>query len=125
MATGMLNTANAIKQQAPQLQQQDAVLRSGEKTAMLVTGGNAAKVKTFYHQIPGARFIMPDGLELTFMGGQFSTDDEACINELNKVADRGTSMIYTRKPGSLAEVVAKDAKAATAAIEDTSKLTGV
>lgn len=109
MATGMVNTANNMKTAAPV---QDAVLRSGEKTAMQITGTDKSKVKTYYHQLPGARFIMPDGLELTFMGGMFATDDPQIIAELNKVADRHTSMISTKAPGKLEELVAKDAAAA-------------
>lgn len=115
MATGMLNTANAVKDAS--------VLRSGEKVAMLVSAAGGKNAKTFYHQIPGAKFIMPDGLELQFMGGAFTTDDPAIIAELGKIADRGTSMIYTRKPGTLAEVVAKEASAAQTAITDTTALT--
>lgn len=52
--------------------------------------------KMFYHMIPGARFVMPDGLEIIFQGGVFSTADKALIEELSKVADKPTSMIYTK-----------------------------
>lgn len=119
MATGIVSTANAFKNAGTA-----DVLRSGEKAAMLVNAEDKrTPVTTFYHQIPGARFIMPDGLELQFMGGQFTTNDPTIIAELNKIANRGTSMIYTDKPGQLEEVVAKNAEAATTAITDTSKLT--
>ena len=113
MATGMVNTA-AMQQNKPATQPaaQAPVLRSGEKTAMEIAGTDKSKVKTYYHQLPGARFIMPDGLELTFMGGMFATDDPQIIAELNKVADRHTSMISTKAPGNLEELVAKDAAAA-------------
>jgi pyridoxal/pyridoxine/pyridoxamine kinase len=46
--------------------------------------------------IPGANFIMPDGLELKFLGGQFVTEDPDVIEELSKVADKPTSMIFTK-----------------------------
>lgn len=118
MATGIQSTAQSFKEAGTA-----DVLRSGEKASMLITGSNPAAVKTFYHQIPGARFIMPDGLELQFMGGQFSTDDKSIIAELNKIADRGTSMVYTKKPGALAAVVAQNAQAATGAITDTAAVT--
>ncbi len=112
MATGMVNTA-AMQQNKPAAQTQQApVLRSGEKTAMEIAGTDKSKVKTYYHQLPGARFIMPDGLELTFMGGMFATDHEEIIAELEKVADRPASMITRRAPGSLAALVAQNAEAA-------------
>ena len=113
MATGMVNTA-AMQQNKPATQPaaQAPVLRSGEKTAMEIAGTDKSKVKTYYHQLPGARFIMPDGLELTFMGGMFATDHEEIIAELEKVADRPASMITRRAPGSLAALVAQNAEAA-------------
>ena len=46
--------------------------------------------------IPRANFIMPDGLELKFLGGQFVTEDPEVIEELGKVADKPTSMIFTK-----------------------------
>jgi hypothetical protein len=46
--------------------------------------------------IPGANFIMPDGLEIKFLGGQFVTEDPDVIEELSKVADKPTSMIFTK-----------------------------
>lgn len=113
MATGMVNTA-ALQQNKPAQQpaEQAPVLRSGEKTAMEIAGTDKSKVKTYYHQLPGARFIMPDGLELTFMGGMFATDHPEIISELEKVADRPASMITRRAPGALADMVAKEAAAA-------------
>jgi len=53
--------------------------------------------KAFYHMVPGARSVMPDGLEIVFQGGVFSTADPEIIAELEKVADRPTSMIYTKR----------------------------
>lgn len=113
MATGMVNTS-AMQQNKPASQPaaQAPVLRSGEKTAMEIAGSDKSKIKTYYHQLPGARFIMPDGLELTFMGGMFATDRPEIIAELDKVVDRPASMICSHAPGALAEMVAKDATAA-------------
>jgi len=115
----MVNTSNAVS-----TTQTPGVLRTGEKVATALSSLQSKDAKTFYHQIHGARFIMPDGLELVFLGGQFTTDEPSIISELSKVADRGTSMIYSRKPGALAEAIAKDAEAVKSAIQDTSANSG-
>lgn len=73
------------------------VLRSGESLSTTVEALTDKNAKTFYHMVPGARFIMPDGLELRFLGGQFTTADPGIIAELNKVTDKPTSMIYGKK----------------------------
>lgn len=59
--------------------------------------------KTYYHRIDGARFIMPSGKDITFAGGFFNTETimDAGLRaqveeELNKVADQPSSMIYTK-----------------------------
>jgi hypothetical protein len=54
-------------------------------------------MKTFFHRVPGARFILPDGKDVCFIDGSFSTLDEKIIDELNKVANVPSSMIYTTK----------------------------
>lgn len=71
------------------------LLRSGESVASTPAGIKDGK--TFYHTIPGARFVMPDGLELQFLGGQFSTADADQIAELEKVANKPASMIFTKR----------------------------
>lgn len=68
--------------------------------------------KTFYHMVPGASFIMPDGLQIVFLGGQFVTTDKEIIRELTAVADKMSSMIYTRK--EVAEAVTNMAATAAA-----------
>lgn len=70
------------------------VLRAGET---ITTSAAAFKDgKTFYHTVPGARFVMPDGLTIIFMGGVFTTNDKEIIAELDRVADRPASQIYTK-----------------------------
>lgn len=88
-----------------------AVLRSGESIASTVDAIKDKNAKTFHHMIAGARFVMPDGLEIKFLGGQFVTNDAKIIAELNKVADKTTSMIFTRKEVAAA-VTANATKAA-------------
>ena len=91
MAVGMTNSAavqNAATEKSP-------VLRSGEVVASSMHALKNPNARVFHHMIPGANFIMPDGLEIKFLGGQFVTEDPAVIEELAKVADKPTSLIFT------------------------------
>lgn len=87
MAVGTVSSQSA--------QPQAATLRSGESVASTPAGIKSGK--TYFHTIPGARFVMPDGLELQFLGGQFATADEQQIAELDKIANKPSSMIYTKR----------------------------
>lgn len=108
MATGTVSSASS---------QQNAgtVIRAGEQLATTPQALKSAKGKTYYHMAPGARFVMPDGLEVIFMGGQITTDDADVIAELDRVANKPTSMIYTKQDALVAaaatmtQQVAKDA----------------
>ena len=74
--------------------------------------------RVYHHMVPGARFVLPDGLEVRFMGGVFTTQDPEIISELDKVVDKHASMIYTKK--TVAESVAKDVAAVAAdAVQNT------
>ena len=77
------------------------------------------KVKTYHHMVVGAKFMMPDGLEVQFLGGQFVTADPEIIAELDRVADKPASMIYTKK-----EVVASVTQLMSAAAADAAKSAG-
>lgn len=88
MATGMVSSAHALQNTAP-------VLRAGEKLASSPRALADKNSRIFRHMVPGARFVMPDGLEILFMGGQFVTNDPEIIEELDKVANKASSMIYT------------------------------
>lgn len=105
MATGMTNTATNNK----------AVLRAGEQLASTPQALKDPNAKVFRHMIPGARFVMPDGLEIIFLGGQFSTADADVIAELSKVANKPTSMIYTEKAAAEAAIAQQKQAAADAA----------
>ena len=87
MATGMANSTTF----APK-----AVLRVGEVATTSVAALADKNAKTYHHMVKGARFIMPDGLELVFMGGVFTTADPEICAELDKVANKASSMIYTQ-----------------------------
>ena len=92
MAVGMTNSAavqNATTEKSP-------VLRSGEVVASSMQALKNPNARVFHHMIPGANFIMPDGLEIKFLGGQFVTDDPDVIAELEKIADKPTSMVFTK-----------------------------
>jgi hypothetical protein len=83
------------------------VLKSGELAPSVPKDKTA---KSYYHMVRGARFVMPDGLEVVFRGGIFTTKDPEIIAELDKVADRPASMVYTKN--ETAEAVLAAAKAA-------------
>jgi hypothetical protein len=115
MAVGIVSSA--AKQQlpaaAPVIEPTSTalVLRSGEKQASTQAALADPNAATYYHRIPGARFIMPDGLELQFLGGRFVTHDPAIVAELNKIANRSTSMIFTEQAGIEAVTAAEKALA--------------
>jgi hypothetical protein len=106
MATGTQSSAQS------QTASQPAALRSGETLATTLEAAKDPKAKTYYHRTPGAKFVMPDGLELIFLGGQFSTTDAEIIRELNKVVDKPASMIYSARaaePDASMKQAAEDA----------------
>lgn len=90
MAVGMTNSSHALNKP------QAATIRSGEVVASNMQAIKNPNARVFHHMIPGANFIMPDGLEIKFLGGQFVTDDPAVIAELEAVADKPSSMIFTK-----------------------------
>lgn len=110
MATGALSSRN-------QLTTADAptVLRSGEKQASTPEALKDPKAKVFYHHIPGAKFIMPDGLELQFLAGRLVTTDPVIIAELDKIANKSTSLISTSQAAQAATTTAENQVAAEAA----------
>lgn len=83
------------------------ILKSGEVAPSVPKDKTA---KTYYHTVRGAKFVMPDGLEVIFRGGMFTTKDAEIIAELDKIADRPASMVYTKT--ETAEAIAAAAKAA-------------
>lgn len=117
MATGMVSS-QAVQQNAQAAA--PAVLRAGEKVATSAAAIKDPKAKTFRHMIPGAKFVMPDGLEVQFLGGSFTTSDPAIIAELSAVANKGTSMIYTQQEAAVA-VQAMQTKAAADAADTAGK----
>lgn len=84
MAVGMLSS------QAPQ------VLRVGESVASSPKALADKNARVYHHMVHGARFIMPDGLEIQFLGGVYATTDPAEIFELDRIANKSSSMIFTQ-----------------------------
>lgn len=105
-----MNAVDAAKARvAQQLRDQEeaalsssGILRSGETQTTTQDALKDPNAKTYYHMVPGARFIMPNGLAVRFLGGMFCTNDPEIIAELNKVADRNASQIYTKSEAKLA-----------------------
>lgn len=111
MATGTVNSSMTLNN-----------LRSGERAASSPAALRDPKAKVYHHMVPGAKFVMPDGLELIFLGGQYATTDAEQIAELDKIADRSTSMIYTKR--EVAAAVSAQADSAAAAASDTAGTVG-
>lgn len=91
MATGMVSSAQNLDKLPAA-----TVLRSGERIATSASALKDPNAVTYHHMVPGARFVMPDGLEIIFMGGHFTTADPRIIAELNQVANKSTTLIYTK-----------------------------
>lgn len=90
-----------------------ATIRSGETAPQASPAVMKNQLtKTYHHMVKGAKFMMPDGLEVQFLGGVFTTADPEIISELDLIANRPASMVYTK-----AEVV-EAVKALTAAAAD-------
>ena len=118
MAVGAVSSAHSLQNlgaAAPHPEQQ--VLRSGEVLATTAAALKDPKSKVYRHMIPGANFMMPDGLELKFLGGQFITSDPEIIKQLDAVANKTASMIYTDT--GVAESIKQGQKAAASEAADT------
>lgn len=85
----------AAKQRLQANTEAAGTLRSGEMAENVVNPEviSQGKTKTYFHQVPGANFYMPDGLRVQFFGGQFTTDDLEIIRELDKVTNKPTSLV--------------------------------
>ena len=99
-----------------------AILRSGESIGSTPEALKDPEAKTFYHSVPGAKFIMPDGLELVFFGGQLTTNDPEIIQQLSAVANKATSMIFTKREDT-AVMSVQAARAAADAADTAGKAT--
>ena len=106
-AQARLAAANAQAAQTP-------VIRTGETVTSTAAG---LKGKVYYHRVPGARTHLPDGLEIVFLGGMFATEDESIIAELDKIADKASSGIFTSS--AIAENLLSQERKAAADAADT------
>lgn len=119
MAVGAVSSAHSLQNLGAGQQQEPQVLRSGESVSTTAAALKDPKAKVYRHMIPGANFIMPDGLEINFLGGQFVTSDPEIIRQLDAVANKTSSMIYTEV------VVAENIKQGQkAAADDAASTTG-
>jgi len=98
---------------------QQKTLVAGEKLATTQAALKSSKSKTYYHQTPGANFFMPNGLQIQFLGGSFTTEEPEIIAELDAVADKSASMITSdrKRQAVLAEQELAPAKEVTAAAQ--------
>ena len=107
MAVGTVSSQQTTAAAAKQ-----PTLAVGVQVASSLAGVQSGK--TYYHRVPGARTHLPDGREIVFLGGMFSTTDPDIIAELDRVADQTTSMIFTAKTGVENTKAAEDKVAADA-----------
>ena len=92
-----------------------SVLHAGTQLVSSKAAIASKTSKTYYHLIPGAKFILPTGLEIVFLGGVYITDDPAQIAELNAVVNVPGSMVHDNPDSIAAQVF--DRAAALAAAE--------
>ena len=120
MAIGAVSSRQILQNiQAPEA---PAVLRSGESMGSTPEALKDPRAKTYYHSVHGAKFIMPDGLELVFFGGQLTTNDPAVIQQLDAVANKTASLIFTKRE-NLAAVGQQNAQVAADAADTAGKAT--
>lgn len=118
MAVGAVSSAQSLQNLGAAVSHpEQQVLRSGEVLATTAAALKDPKAKVYRHMIPGANFMMPDGLELKFLGGQFITSDPEIIKQLDAVANKTASMIYTEVV--VAESIKQGQKAAASEAGDT------
>ena len=118
MAVGAVSSAQSLQNLGAAVSHSEQqVLRSGEVLATTAAALKDPKAKVYRHMIPGANFMMPDGLELQFLGGQFITSDPEIIKQLDAVANKTASMIYTEVV--VAESIKQGQKAAASEAGDT------
>lgn len=120
MAVGAVSSFHS--QHAIQGFEPNAVIRSGESLGTSQEALQDPNSKTYYHSVAGAKFIMPDGLEVVFMGGQLTTNDPAIIQQLDAIANKPASLVFTKRE-SLATVSALQRQAAEAAADTAGKAT--
>jgi hypothetical protein len=83
----MLNSSNYVRE--------EGVINSGETIAAEVKLTPGSKI--YYCTIPNSITHLPDGAQITFAGGQFMTSNPDIIAYLDKIADKPTTPIYTKK----------------------------
>lgn len=83
----MLNSSNYVRE--------EGVLNSGEIIAAETKVVPGSKV--YYSTVPNSITHMPDGAQITFTGGQYMTSNKDIIAFLDKIADRPTTPIFTKK----------------------------
>lgn len=86
-------TAQAAQEQAAA---QPGVLRSGERVASSAEAVGDVNAKTYYAIVKGCQFVMPDGLAIQFLGGRYVTNKPDEIAQLDAVANRAGSLVFTK-----------------------------
>lgn len=74
------------------------IIRIGEAVSGEIPGKPGTK--TWYHQVAGARTYLPDGAEINFTGGQYTSSNKEIIAFMDAICDKPGTLVYSRKPGS-------------------------
>lgn len=90
----MLNSSNYIRE--------EGVINSGEVISAEVTVEPGSKI--YYCTIPNSITHLPDGAQITFTGSQFMTSNPVIIEYLDKISDKPTTPIYTKKDQFLGQL---------------------
>lgn len=120
MAIGAVSSRQVLQNIQPA--EAPVILRSGESMGSTQEALKDPKAKTYYHSVHGAKFIMPDGLELIFFGGQLTTNDPAIIQQLDAIANKTASLVFTKRE-NLATVGQQNAMVAAEAADTAGKAT--
>lgn len=114
----MLSSAN--------YQREDGVLNAGQEVVQEISQEflNDPKTTVFYNHVPHSRFVMPDGAELKFHGGMFATQSDDIKKELNKIANKAGSLVFTLQKArdQIQEELKKVAEDARTIAADANKL---
>lgn len=111
----MLNSSNYVRE--------EGVINSGETIAAEVQVTEGSKI--YYSSIPNSITHMPDGAQITFTGGQFMTSNPDIIAFLDKIADKPTTPIYTKRESFAGQLAAAGEDAAMRAGDNTLANKGV
>ena len=95
---------------------EDGVINVGQEIAPDLEALKDPSARVYHHRVPGAQTHMPDGAAIVFRGGIFVTTNEEIIAFLDRIADKGGSMIYTKSDARIESEIKTAALAAASPV---------